>query len=173
MNYQKHYDLLIYKRGRVRKPAEGYYERHHIIPKSHGGLDNEDNLVYLTAREHFVAHWLLYRIYRDRPTAHAFRLMCDMDSYGNRHNPSSQAYQEAKRAHSKAISEGQKGKLNHQYGKVGKDHVRSVPVRRGDGVVFESISQAAKHTPNAQTTKISSVCKGQRNTHQGYSWEYV
>lgn len=38
---------------------KGYSERHHIIPRSLGGTDNIDNLVDLTAREHFICHWLL------------------------------------------------------------------------------------------------------------------
>ncbi len=37
----------------------GYTERHHIIPKSLGGSDDRSNLVQLTAREHFICHWLL------------------------------------------------------------------------------------------------------------------
>ena len=40
----------------------GYTERHHIIPKSLGGDNSEDNLVDLTAREHFVCHWLLTKM---------------------------------------------------------------------------------------------------------------
>ena len=35
---------------------------HHIIPKHAGGTDEEDNLTYLTLREHIIAHYLLYRI---------------------------------------------------------------------------------------------------------------
>ena len=31
---------------------ENYYEKHHIIPKSMGGDNNSNNLVFLTAREH-------------------------------------------------------------------------------------------------------------------------
>lgn len=36
-----------------------YTEIHHIIPRSLGGSDVEDNLVKLTAREHFICHLLL------------------------------------------------------------------------------------------------------------------
>lgn len=36
-----------------------YSELHHIIPRSLGGVDNDHNLVRLTAREHFVCHFLL------------------------------------------------------------------------------------------------------------------
>lgn len=42
--------------------TEGYTERHHIIPQSLGGSDDEDNLVDLTAREHFICHWLLIKM---------------------------------------------------------------------------------------------------------------
>jgi hypothetical protein len=34
-------------------------ERHHILPRSLGGNDLEENIVVLTYREHFLAHWLL------------------------------------------------------------------------------------------------------------------
>ena len=42
--------------------ANNYYEKHHIVPKSLGGDNAKDNLVKLTAREHFVAHWLLTKM---------------------------------------------------------------------------------------------------------------
>ena len=63
MNYQKIYDQLIAKRQQnpISK-KNGYCERHHIIPKSLGGTNNKDNLVNLTAREHFIAHLLLRKI---------------------------------------------------------------------------------------------------------------
>ena len=40
-----------------------YYEVHHILPKSLGGSNDKTNLVMLTAREHFICHWLLVKIY--------------------------------------------------------------------------------------------------------------
>ena len=43
--------------------AETYKEWHHIIPKCLGGSNCKDNLVLLTLREHFLAHWLLCKIY--------------------------------------------------------------------------------------------------------------
>jgi hypothetical protein len=41
---------------------EGYVEKHHIIPKSFGGTNHSNNLVKLTAREHFICHLLLVRM---------------------------------------------------------------------------------------------------------------
>ena len=40
-----------------------YCEQHHIVPRSLGGLNTKENLVLLTAREHFVAHLLLVKMY--------------------------------------------------------------------------------------------------------------
>lgn len=55
--YQKIYDRLV-ERARGRKLSE-YKEAHHIQPRSLGGTDHPSNLVDLTYREHFLAHWLL------------------------------------------------------------------------------------------------------------------
>ena len=42
--------------------TEGYTELHHITPQSMGGSNDKDNLVELTAREHFICHWLLIKM---------------------------------------------------------------------------------------------------------------
>lgn len=61
MNYQKHYDLLI-ERARARV-LSGYVEVHHVVPRCIGGSDEKDNLVQLTAEEHYVAHQLLHKMF--------------------------------------------------------------------------------------------------------------
>ena len=68
MNYKKHYEVLCYGRQSLErvKSKEFYYELHHILPKSLGGLDIKENLVLLTAREHYIAHLLLYAMYRQQ-----------------------------------------------------------------------------------------------------------
>jgi len=40
-----------------------YTEKHHVIPRSLGGTDDASNLVNLTAREHFICHWLLTKMH--------------------------------------------------------------------------------------------------------------
>lgn len=60
MNYKNHYDNLIEKAKK--RSLTGYSERHHIIPKSFGGLNVKENIVKLTHREHFIAHLLLYKM---------------------------------------------------------------------------------------------------------------
>jgi hypothetical protein len=61
MNYQKIYNQII-ERAKNRQ-LEGYKEKHHIVPKCLGGSNDKENLVELTAREHFLCHMLLCEIY--------------------------------------------------------------------------------------------------------------
>ncbi len=67
MNYTRNYfEYVSYVQTLNRSKNRGtYYEKHHIIPKCIGGTDNSENLVLLTAREHFLAHFLLCKIYPD------------------------------------------------------------------------------------------------------------
>ena len=63
MNYIRVYWSIIH--NRLHNKVDGYVEHHHIIPRSEGGLDNNDNIVALTAREHYICHLLLAKIYND------------------------------------------------------------------------------------------------------------
>lgn len=74
MDYQKIYNQIV-NRAKNRK-LEGYKEKHHIIPKCLNGLDDKENLVELTAREHFLVHMLLCNIYpKENKLKHALFLM--------------------------------------------------------------------------------------------------
>lgn len=67
MNHQKIYNSIIKKAQKeFRKKYQGiYYEKHHIIPRCCGGSVEPTNLVLLTAKEHFIVHLLLTKIYRN------------------------------------------------------------------------------------------------------------
>lgn len=58
------YSKLYYKitSNAKQRITEGYTELHHIIPQSLGGSKDKNNLVELTAREHFICHWLLIKM---------------------------------------------------------------------------------------------------------------
>lgn len=59
--YTKWYQNII-AAAQSRSNVTGYRERHHIRPKSLGGTDLPENIVELTAREHFICHILLIRM---------------------------------------------------------------------------------------------------------------
>lgn len=86
MNYQNIYNQLINSRLDRKLVEDVYYERHHIIPRFAGGLDDETNIITLTAREHYIAHALLVQIYKNTEFISkaicAFRFM----SVSSRHN---------------------------------------------------------------------------------------
>jgi len=46
------------------KKYSGLHE-HHIVPKHMGGSDVDCNLTYLNVREHIIAHYLLWKIYKN------------------------------------------------------------------------------------------------------------
>ena len=59
--YSKWYNNLIHK-AQLRGSIQGYKETHHIIPRSFGGDNIKSNVVQLTAREHYIAHALLWKM---------------------------------------------------------------------------------------------------------------
>lgn len=61
MNYSKIYTDFI--EDSFRKPQSGYTEIHHILPRCLGGTDEEQNLIKLSGRRHYIAHLLLAKIY--------------------------------------------------------------------------------------------------------------
>lgn len=121
MDYQTIYNDLMTHRLKLKpqrieeKRCGFYFEGHHIIPKCKGGTGNSnrpknnENIVLLTAREHFLSHWLLWRIYGDRQMALAFHKMMSITKKTNRIK-SSRGYQEAREAFRITNKENQYGK---------------------------------------------------------------
>lgn len=145
MNYKRIYNELIEKR-KVVMPS-GTTELHHIIPKSMGGTDLVSNLVNLTVREHFIAHWLLWKIYRNKQMAYAFNMM----RRGRRKlelHFTSHAYAAMKKANTEASS----GSNNHMYGK--KHSASTIEKMR--------LSQLGKPTSEETREKMRAVRKGKK-----------
>ena len=86
-----------------------YTEKHHIIPKSHGGSDNKDNIIKLNYRQHYIAHMILYKTYpKDKAMMFAFISMNGTNPNHKRSLCNSKFYDNAKKAWSK-INIGRKG----------------------------------------------------------------
>lgn len=115
MNFKKVYDSIILKaqnENRV-KQSSIYYEAHHIIPECMGGKGDttqwkwHPNIILLTAKEHFVCHRLLCKIYpSEDKLIYAFWQMSNQKNQYQllRHVPSGKAYSEARELHSKVVS---------------------------------------------------------------------
>lgn len=120
MNYLKIHESIV-QRSKSRDKPECYCELHHIIPKSMGGDDSNENLTYLTAREHFIVHWLLYKIHKNRSMALAFFSMSKPVGNG-RTRYTSRSFKYAREAGIKAISDMKTGKNHHMYGLKGLEN---------------------------------------------------
>lgn len=108
MDYQKIYDQII-DRARKRK-LEGYKERHHIVPRCMGGSNKKENLVELTAREHFICHRLLNHIHpRNKSLIFASWMMSNLESEQRSFKVSARTYEQLRKEHSAAKSEMRTG----------------------------------------------------------------
>jgi len=113
MNYKLHYDKLI-ERAKNRK-LDCYKEVHHIKPKCLGGLNDKDNLVELTAREHFIAHMLLVKINPKKyGLIKAVNMMCI--SSDNQNRSMNRMYEWLREKFSNEMSRSQTGYGNSQHG---------------------------------------------------------
>lgn len=84
MNYIKIHDAIL-ARAMLRHKPTGYVERHHVIPRHAGGSDDKSNLVYLTAREHFVVHLIRAKVFGGKEIYAANRMSTSQGGahYGN------------------------------------------------------------------------------------------
>jgi hypothetical protein len=96
--YSKWYSKII-AAAMLRPIPAGYKEKHHIIPHSLGGKNSKDNLVYLTAREHFVCHMLLPKMLKGEAKTKmifaAFHLLTK-NTKQRRYTPTSRIYEQLK-----------------------------------------------------------------------------
>lgn len=116
MNYEKIYNQIVERaKNRV---LDCYTESHHIIPRCMGGGDEKENLVNLTAREHFICHRLLVQIHpSNNKLKFALWAMCNMKSKRqSRYTPSSRIYESIKIEVIQLISDKKKGvKLSEEH----------------------------------------------------------
>ena len=106
MTYQEKYYEII-NNGLKDKPEIGYYEHHHIVPKSICPLlkNSKLNLIYLTAKNHFLAHYYIWKWCRDelrekkcsRRMCYALNMMKRIVSKSNNIDELSKLYEEVKK----------------------------------------------------------------------------
>lgn len=144
MDYEKiYYDLVYTRKKQNRNKKTEYYESHHIIPRSWGGNDDNDNIVLLTAKEHWVAHLLLSKFATGQNKYKAYQAVVNMGRVipESKRNTSS-LYALARKAISKEVSKRHTGTLivkdvrtNKMIGRVPKNHEKVVS---GEWVFFHT-----------------------------------
>jgi len=121
VNYDKIYRSIIYDpRNNLLNKEEDGYEVHHILPRSLGGTESFENKIKLTYRQHFICHWLLWKMFSGsdcEKMRNAFWLMANANS--KRYNrTSSKVYSKLKIEFSKSRSERMRGNTFN----VGRKH---------------------------------------------------
>jgi hypothetical protein len=162
MNYVGIYTALI-ERAKGRKIG-GYSERHHIVPRCVGGSDDNENIAELTAREHYVAHQLLIKIYPGVPgLTYAAVLMSGRGVLGKH---AGRAYEWVRRRYAEQKSAAQKGKQRPPEAMAAmraavKAMVKSEEHRRKIGDTLRG-----RKAPDHVREKLSRAQKGRKHSEQ-------
>lgn len=127
MTYKEFIQNIINTRGQWNIPDGEYYENHHIIPKCLGGLpkiinhySKHDNLIWLTAQEHFIAHRLLAIEHpENKSLCYAWHTMCHLPDSTHKRTItiSAQEYEQSRILYIKHLKKHMKGTNNPMYGK--------------------------------------------------------
>lgn len=151
--YNKWYYTIIKNAQNRTLDSSVYVEKHHIIPKCMGGLDDQTNIAILTAREHFVCHRILIKmvdnLYYKRKMEHALGKFVQENNKQLR-NLNSRQYEVAR----KAISTARKGRTHsiETRQKLSDSHKGKPSLTKGRRGMFT-------HTTSAKE-KISNAVKG-------------
>lgn len=122
--YTSWYFSIVQSRGFRVKGGATYFESHHIIPQSLGGVNQKSNRVLLTPKEHFLVHWLLTKMCIDPD--HKRKMLFALTSF-RQHSRNHQRcftagqYEVLRRNHYESI----KGKNHPSYGKPKSEETKA------------------------------------------------
>jgi len=165
-----------------------YTEKHHVIPRSLGGENNLLNLRKISAREHFLCHYLLTKmIPRNNPDYYkmikAFMMM-KCTSKGHSRYFNSRLYESKRTEFSKSMSKLQMGEDNSQFGtrwmylnnetkKIKKEEIEHYLTLGWKFGQFEKPHKQKRHV--VQKNKIVELCASANNmtlAHRQYIAQY-
>jgi hypothetical protein len=181
MNKYKQWYTNITERAKNRV-LETYTEQHHVQPRSLGGSDEVDNLVNLTAREHFICHWLLVKMTTGQEhykMLNALRMMRAEKQGQQRYNTkiTARVYESIKQEYAELQSKQFTGIGNGMFGKhhtqEAKDKIRQKNL--GKKLTPEQVEKlkkaiTGKKKPpitDAHRAKLSAAGSGKNNANYG------
>jgi len=195
MNYLNIYNQLVFRS--ISRQLTEYSEKHHIIPKCMNGTNKSNNIVKLTAREHFLAHLLLVRIYPENiKLKFALKSMCTLQNkYHNGQRITNRLFGEfrelSKSLHTgmkrseetkRRISESNMGKHSHSpetRKKLSENHKGQIPWHKGKKMTDElkqKLSNSHKGIrPSLETCqKLSDAKRGRKRVYNlDGSWNMI
>lgn len=144
--YTRWYDNII-ERAKSRH-LTGYKEQHHIIPRSLGGSNDKENIVPLTAREHYIVHLLLPYMVLD--PAHKRKMWGALRCMTVMHYKTHQRYAGSARFYEKA-----KTNIDFGAGNRGRKQPKEERLKRAKSLTGKVCSEETKRkigTANAKNT---------------------
>jgi hypothetical protein len=178
--YTRWYNQIT-DRARARS-IDTYTETHHIQPRSLGGTDDTDNLVKLTAREHFICHWLLVKMTTGEDhykMLNALRMM-RAEKYGQQRYETvitARVYESIKKEYSLLQSQRVRGENNPMWGKTHTEQARQAIREKNTGkkLTEEQIARQVaaqtgrKRAPFSEEwrAKMSESKQGEKNNRYG------
>ena len=136
--YHLHYNTLIENaRDRI-LPSDTYKESHHIIPRSLGGSDDRNNLVDLTAREHYIAHLLLAKMHGGEQKRKMLAAVLLMGAIKRYRKCNSHLYESMRLSYIETV----KGKS------------RDIEVREKHRLLHEELKEYSGYTPSVESMKM-------------------
>lgn len=182
--YTKKYFIIIEnaKNKKRKKGCGDYYESHHIYPRSVGGNDEKENLVLLTAKEHFVVHHLLTKMCDDvknhEKMIHAFWRMCHAPQ--QKQKVSAKVYENLRLERSEQLSKKMMGENNHFYGKKhsleSKNKMKKSAAGRNPhdyykGKTYPAWNKGVTKEDNKSVARMAESKKGNKNPMSGRKGE--
>lgn len=175
MTYIEFINDILEKRGRF-ACENVYHERHHIIPRSCGGTDDENNLIDLLGREHYIAHKLLVEENPDN-----YKLVYALWMMGNavnrkgmgRYAPSAEEYEFARSSfsdyHSKHHGEAMKKFYEDNPDEKEKRRDEQIKFYEDNEIIKNIISERSKKWWSDSKNKkmMSERVKGENNPFYG------
>ena len=180
--YSRWYENLITSAQDRILPADSYFEKHHIVPKC---FVENNNLVNLTAREHYIAHLLLWKMgfpkRQHQQMLAAFHAMSAMKYKKRDYKINSRIFEQFKLEHVEYLSIRYAGQNNPNFGKSMKPHVKQKlketnerlyqerrakmfvgPIRpelafEFRGIVYKGICEASRRTGISQRTMKTQI----------------
>jgi len=141
--YLKEYYEIIENNKIIDKKSQ-YCEKHHIIPKSLGGSDEKNNIVYLTAGDHFKCHKLLTKFTSGTDNGKMWNAVWRMmnkqcHAHERDYIFTDKEYEEARIKHAKAHSKRMSKENNPFYGKTHTKETKEKMSAMKKGKTYEEI----------------------------------
>ena len=158
--YHQYIERILLERKNVKDETQ-YMERHHILPRCMGGTDEDDNLIWLYAEEHYYAHELLaFENNENESILHAWWMMSNRFS----ECVSAEQYAQLKNDFCNMMIKNNTGELNPFYGKQHSEDYKKHISEKLKGRIFTE-----EHKRKLSESRIGKYM-GAENGFYGKHW---